>query len=181
MICSFPSGFSFFLSSPFPVWHFLAIWYTEYSIQYTEGRIMMNHFFMLTVLYLLFYRSSAMYWSSAFFGPFSVFRWWPSVRLAPHFITQFIISVKSDGYILPTFWKSFCSSLKQGILLTLLCLFISVFCVLSYFFITAEGQSQILLFSTLRFSFWQLSFFYTSSYVQLSDPITVLYAIFRNF
>lgn len=51
--------------------------------------------------------------------------------------------LKSEGYIVSTFWKSFRSSLKQGVLLSLLCLFIVAFCILSYLFISAEGQSWI--------------------------------------
>lgn len=77
--------------------------------------------------------------------------------------------LKSDGYILPTFWKSFCSSLKQGILLTLLCLFISVFCVLSYFFIAAEGQSQI--FVILYFALLILAAFLLLVLLMYSFPI----------
>lgn len=50
----------------------------------------------------------------------------------------------SEGYVLSTFWKSFRANLKQGILLTLLCVPVSAFCVVSYFFSDSLGRGSVL-------------------------------------
>lgn len=50
----------------------------------------------------------------------------------------------NEGYTVSTFWKSFCSSLKQGILLTLLCIPVAAFGVVSYFFSRSFDRGNIL-------------------------------------
>ncbi len=65
----------------------------------------------------------------------------PSCAALYHTVHKSLLN--SEGYVVSTFWKSFRNSLKQGILLTLLCLFTGAFCVVSYFFITAEGQGRV--------------------------------------
>lgn len=65
----------------------------------------------------------------------------PSCAALYHTVHKSLLN--SEGYVVSTFWKSFRSSLKQGFFLTMLCLFIGIFCVLSYLFITAEGQTRI--------------------------------------
>lgn len=54
------------------------------------------------------------------------------------------VLLHSEGYVLSTFWKSFRTNLKQGILLTLLCVPVAAFCVVSYFFSNSLGKGSIL-------------------------------------
>lgn len=77
--------------------------------------------------------------------------------------------LKSEGYIVSTFWKSFRSSLKQGVLLSLLCLFIVAFCILSYLFISAEGQSWI--FVIIYFALFILAILFLLVLLIYSFPI----------
>ena len=76
--------------------------------------------------------------------------------------------LKSDGYILPTSGNLLFQPETRDPT-DLLCLFISVFCVLSYFFITAEGQSQI--FVILYFALLILAAFLLLVLLMYSFPI----------
>lgn len=91
----------------------------------------------------------------------------PSCAALYHTVHKSLLN--SEGYVFSTFWKSFRSSLKQGILLTLLCLFTGVFCILSYLFITAEGQNQI--FVILYFALFILAVFVFLTLFMYSFPI----------
>lgn len=91
----------------------------------------------------------------------------PSCAALYHTVHKSLLN--NEGYVLPTFWKSFRSSLKQGFLLTLLCLFIGIFCVLSYLIITAKGQNQI--FIVIYFALFVLAIFVFLILFMYSFPV----------
>ena len=54
------------------------------------------------------------------------------------------ILFQNEGYTVQTFWKSFCANLKQGVLLTLLCIPVAAFAVVSYLFSRSLSRGNIL-------------------------------------
>lgn len=50
----------------------------------------------------------------------------------------------NEGYVASTFWKSFKTNLKQGVLLTLICLPIAFFAFVSYNFSKSMGHASLL-------------------------------------
>lgn len=54
------------------------------------------------------------------------------------------VIMQNEGYVFSTFWNSFRTNLKQGVILTLLCIPVAAFCVVSYFFSDAMGHSSVL-------------------------------------
>lgn len=76
---------------------------------------------------------------------------------------------QNEGYITSTFWRSFRSSLKQGVLLTLLAFGLGAFCVASYLFFTAEGQNQV--FVILYFALFILALLFLLILILYGFPV----------
>lgn len=91
----------------------------------------------------------------------------PSCAALYHTVHKSIL--KNEGYIVSTFWKSFKCNLKQGVLLSLLSLFLIVFCILSYLFIILENQSRI--FVVLYFALLILAFLFFLVLIMYSFPV----------
>ena len=91
----------------------------------------------------------------------------PSCAALYHTVHKSILN--NEGYVVSTFWKSFRSGLKQGIALSLFCLFLTAFSILSYLFITQEGRNRILVI--LYFALFVLAILFLLVLIMYSFPI----------